>query len=45
LLTAKNCIITPHTAWISREARQRIINTTAKNIEAFLKGKPIHVVS
>ena len=45
LLSAKNCIITPHTAWISREARQRIIDTTAKNIEAFLKGKPIHVVS
>ncbi|HEY6978782.1 MAG TPA: D-2-hydroxyacid dehydrogenase [Chitinophagaceae bacterium] len=45
LLSAKNCIITPHTAWISREARQRIIDTTAKNIEAFLEGKPIHVVS
>jgi len=45
LLSAKNCIITPHTAWISREARQRIIYTAAKNIEAFLKGKPINVVS
>jgi glycerate dehydrogenase len=45
LLSAKNCILTPHTAWISREARQRIIDTTAKNIEAFLKGKPVHVVS
>jgi glycerate dehydrogenase len=45
LLSAKNCIITPHTAWISREARQRIIDATAQNIEAFLNGKPIHVVS
>jgi glycerate dehydrogenase len=45
LLSAKNCIITPHTAWITREARQRIIDTTAENIEAFLKGKPVHVVS
>jgi glycerate dehydrogenase len=45
LLSAKNCIITPHTAWISREARQRIIDTTAKNIEAFLKGKPVNVVN
>jgi glycerate dehydrogenase len=45
LLSAKNCIITPHNAWISREARQRIIDISAKNIEAFLQGKPVHVVN
>ena len=45
LLTAPNCIITPHIAWAPREARQRIMNTTAQNIEAFLKGSPINVVN
>ena len=45
LLTAPNCIITPHIAWAPKEARQRIMNTTAKNIEAFLKGEPINVVN
>ena len=45
LLTAPNCIITPHIAWAPREARQRIMDTTAKNIEAFLKGSPINVVN
>jgi glycerate dehydrogenase len=45
LLRAKNCLITPHTAWMSREARQRIMTITAQNIESFLKGNPINVVS
>ncbi len=45
LLTAPNCIITPHIAWAPKEARQRIMNTTAKNIEAFLNGAPINVVN
>lgn len=45
LLTAKNCIITPHNAWISKEARQRIMDITAENIKSFLNNKPIHVVS
>lgn len=45
LLTAPNCIITPHIAWAPKEARQRIMDTTAKNIEAFLKGSPINVVN
>ena len=45
LLTAPNCIITPHIAWAPREARQRIMDTTAKNIEAFLSGSPINVVN
>jgi glycerate dehydrogenase len=45
LLTAENCILTPHNAWISKEARTRILRITAANIEAFLKGQPIHVVN
>jgi len=45
LLTAENCIITPHNAWISKEARARVLRITAANIGAFLKGQPIHVVN
>ena len=45
LLTAKNCIITPHIAWAPKEARQRIMNTTADNIAAFISGAPINVVN
>jgi glycerate dehydrogenase len=44
LLEAKNCIITPHNAWMSREARQRIMDISARNVEAFLSGKPVNVV-
>lgn len=45
LLTAKNCIITPHNAWMSREARERMMNITAQNVENFLGGSPVNVVS
>jgi glycerate dehydrogenase len=45
LLTAKNCIITPHVAWASLAARRRLMATTAGNIAAFLAGKPQHVVN
>jgi glycerate dehydrogenase len=44
LLNAKNCVVTPHNAWMSKEARQRIMDITAKNIEAFLKNDPQNVV-
>jgi glycerate dehydrogenase len=44
LLTAKHCIITPHNAWISREARERMMAVTAENIKAFIAGKPINRV-
>jgi glycerate dehydrogenase len=45
LLTAKNCLITPHTAWMSLEARTRILQATVQNIESYVAGKPINVVS
>jgi glycerate dehydrogenase len=45
LLSAPNCIITPHNAWVSVEARGRILQTTVENVKAFLAGKPINVVS
>ena len=45
LLAARNCIITPHVAWATREARARLMRTTAENIRAFLQGKPINVVN
>ncbi|HPF01484.1 MAG TPA: NAD(P)-dependent oxidoreductase, partial [Bacteroidales bacterium] len=45
LLKAKNCVITPHTAWASKEARQRLIGMVAGNIKAFMDEKPINVVS
>lgn len=45
LLKAHNCIITPHIAWMTYEARQRIMNVTAENIAAFLSARTINVVS
>jgi glycerate dehydrogenase len=40
LLTAPNCIITPHISWAAREARQRILDTTVENVRSFLQGQP-----
>ncbi len=45
LLRAKNCIITPHISWASKEARQRILDCTVKNVESFLQGRPENVVN
>lgn len=35
-----NLIVTPHTAWATREARQRVVNEMALNIAAFAQGQP-----
>ena len=45
LLTAPNCIITPHMAWAPMETRQRILNVTVKNIAGYLANKPVNVVN
>jgi glycerate dehydrogenase len=45
LLQAKNCLITPHIAWATEEARARLLETTVANISAFLAGRPLNVVN
>ncbi|MDA0660608.1 MAG: D-2-hydroxyacid dehydrogenase [Planctomycetota bacterium] len=44
LLTAPHCVITPHQAWATLLARQRLMQTTVENVRAFLAGNPIHTV-
>lgn len=44
LLTAPNCIITPHMAWAPIESRKRIQECTVKNIRAFMRGHPVNTV-
>lgn len=44
LLTAPNCVITPHQAWASLLARQRLMQTTVRNVRQYLAGEPIHRV-
>ena len=45
LLKAKNCIITPHISWATKEARERIMKTTAENIQSVMNGKTINAVN
>ncbi len=45
LLTAPNCILTPHMAWAPIESRMRIQDCTVNSIKAFLNGNPINVVN
>jgi len=44
LLSARNCLVTPHIAWATREARSRLMQRTVENLEAFLAGRPVNVV-
>lgn len=45
LLATGRLLVTPHTAWISREARQRLLDGLAANLQAFLDGTPINRVA
>ncbi len=45
LLRAANCIVTPHCAWATRAARQRLMGATVDNVRAFLDGRPQNVVN
>ncbi|MFC3196417.1 D-2-hydroxyacid dehydrogenase [Parapedobacter deserti] len=45
LISAKNCLITPHIAWATAEARSRLLDTAAANVGAYLGGNPVNVVN
>jgi glycerate dehydrogenase len=45
LFKAKNCLITPHIAWATKEARVRLMDIAVNNVEAFINGKPVNVVN
>ncbi|MEO0475114.1 MAG: D-2-hydroxyacid dehydrogenase [Planctomycetota bacterium] len=45
LLTAPNCIITPHIAWATVASRSRLLKIAADNVKAYLDGSPVNVVS
>jgi glycerate dehydrogenase len=45
LFSAKNCIITPHIAWATKEARGRLMDITVQNLRAYLNGLPVNVVN
>ncbi|MDR1949303.1 MAG: D-2-hydroxyacid dehydrogenase [Spirochaetaceae bacterium] len=45
LLSAKNCIITPHIGWAPLECRARLINIAEENLRAFIAGAPVNVVN
>ena len=44
LLSARNCYITPHIAWATRSARQRLMQIAIANVRAFIEGNPQNVV-
>ena len=45
LLSAKNCIITPHVAWATFEARKRLLAIAIENLKLYLEGKPVNMVN
>lgn len=45
LLQAKNCFITPHISWATRESRQRLMDITIANVKAYIDGSPVNVVN
>lgn len=45
LLTAKNCLITPHIAWVAEETRERLIRLAYENLKKFIEGTPINKVN
>jgi glycerate dehydrogenase len=45
LLTAKNCVITPHIAWATRAARMRLLETSIENLRAYIAGAPRNAVA
>ena len=45
LLSAPNCILTPHMAWAPRDSRQRILDCVIQNIQGYLDGNPENCVN
>jgi glycerate dehydrogenase len=45
LLGAKNCIITPHISWASKESRQRLMDIAVNNLRSFIDGNPVNVIN
>lgn len=45
LLTAKNCLITPHISWAPKESRKRLMDIAVSNLQEFLKGTPKNIVN
>ena len=45
LLTARHCYITPHIAWASTAARERLMRIAVDNVKAYMEGKPVNVVN
>jgi glycerate dehydrogenase len=45
LLSARNCIVTPHVAWATKEARARLLTTVLENVQGFLDGTPRNIVN
>ena len=45
LLSAKNCIITPHIAWAPKESRQRLMDIAVENLQSFINGSPKNIVN
>ena len=45
LLTAKNCLITPHISWAPKESRQRLMDIAVDNLKAYVEGNPQNIVN
>ena len=45
LLKCQNAYLTPHIAWATYEARQRLMLIATSNLQAFIEGKPVNVVN
>jgi glycerate dehydrogenase len=45
LFGAKNCLITPHIAWATLEARSRLMKIAVNNLSSFIKGTPVNIVN
>ena len=45
LLTARNCVVTPHQAWATLAARRRLLAECAANVQAYQQGHPRNVVN